>query len=238
MRKPLIGITPQYDYEHDRVRVDAHYEEALLACGALPVLLPLAQDAADIDTLAQEFDGFLFSGGPDPLPLLYGETTIPRCGRIDCRRDTLEFALMRRAATLGKPVLGICRGIQILCAALGGTLWQDIPSQVPGAVLHEQEDPYDSGVHEVTIEPGTLLADIVGIKPLLVNSIHHQAVHTLPDCLTAAAHTPDGLVEALCGKSSAFVLGVQWHPELLFRVQPQAQAIFHAFVDACAQKVQ
>lgn len=234
MKKPRIGIAPQFDYDNGWLRVDPCYMDALYACGALPLLLPLIDDTADIETLADLCDGYLFPGGPDFLPALFGEEPLPGCGRIDDRRDALEFPLLRAVLAKKKPVFGICRGEQLIDVALGGSIWQDLPSQLPGVLLHDQQRPYDAPVHRVTIVPDTLLSDIVGERALMVNSLHHQAVRDVPEGLIAAAHTADGVVEAVCGKPGMpFLLGVQWHPEKLFAKQPHARALFQAFVDAC-----
>lgn len=239
MRKPLIGVAPQFDHEKNWLRLDPRYMNALLASGALPVVLPLTGDGADIEALAGQFDGYLFPGGPDFLPELFGEEPLPGCGQVDSRRDALELPLVRAVIARGKPVLGICRGIQLINIALGGDIWQDLPSQKPGCVLHDQQRPFDAPVHRVQLAPDTLLTDIVGERSLLVNSIHHQAARRPAPGLIEAAHTSDGVIEALCGpRDRPFLLGVQWHPEWLFAEdKAHARAIFAAFAEACREAV-
>ena len=228
-----IGVTPQYDYEQEYLRVDPRYFHAVQACGGTPVLLPLTADPGEIAALAERFDGFLFTGGPDPLPALYGEQTLRCCGRIDHRRDALELPLLRKVLGRGKPVLGICRGVQVLNVALGGSLWQDLPAQCPESLLHSQQRPFDACTHRVAVAPGTLLHTLVGQNELAVNTLHHQAVKAVAPGLVAAAHSADGVIEALCGPEGRFVLGVQWHPEWLFAAQEPARAIFAGFLEAC-----
>lgn len=234
MKKPVIAVAPQYDFDKNHLRIDPLYFTALQQSGMLPVLLPLEQSAQDIAQTAALFDGFLFPGGPDFLPELFGEEPLRGCGRVDARRDALEIPLARAAIDAQKPVLGICRGAQLLNIALGGDIWQDLPSQMPDSLLHDQQRPFDAPVHRVTLAPDTLLAEIEGADSLLVNSIHHQAVRRVAQGLTAAAHTADGVVEAVCGpKTGPFLLGVQWHPEQLFAARGDARAIFAAFAKAC-----
>lgn len=232
MTRPLIGITPQIDPETGNLRLHPNYFSALQRSGAQAVLLPQTEDSAQIDAFAGRLDGFLWSGGPDPHQGLFGEEPLPGCGRIDLSRDRMECALLQAALCRGKPVLGICRGIQILNVALGGTLWQDIATQVPQPVLHDQQRPYSTPVHSVELSEGTLLSQLVQKPTLLVNSMHHQAIRTPAPGLLIAARSADGLIEAVCGKGPAFFLAVQWHPEYLFDVQPAARAIFRAFVQA------
>lgn len=230
--RPLIGVTPQTDPDTGWLRLHPNYFEALQRSGAQAVLLPQTEDAARIDWFAEHMDGFLFSGGPDPHPALFGEEPLPGCGRIDLARDRMECALLQAALCREKPVLGICRGIQIINVALGGTLWQDIGSQVPQAVLHEQQKPYSTPVHAVELVGETPLFKLLRRPSLMVNSMHHQAVRTVAPALTAAAYSKDGIAEAVWGNGPGFLLAVQWHPEYLFTAQPAARLIFQGFVQA------
>ena len=145
----------------------------------------------------------------------------------------MEVKVLQCAMDADKPVLGICRGIQLLNAALGGTLWQDLPTQHPSSVKHRQTAPYDKLTHPVTILPGTPLAETLGAEELMVNSYHHQAVRELAAPLKAMAVSPDGLVEAMQHPKHRFVWGVQWHPEFAWKSDPSSGMIFKAFVDAC-----
>lgn len=157
--KPLIGVTPLYDNALESVWMMPGYLEALSACGALPVVLPFAP--ADAALMAQECDGLLFTGGNDISPSLYEEEPDPACGELCPRRDELEYALLSEALNRDVPLLGICRGAQFINAALGGSLYQDIPSQMPAAVSHCMKSPYDRHWHKVSLMPDTPLSSLL-----------------------------------------------------------------------------
>ena len=165
-------------------------------------------------------------------PALYGETPKPTCGEICPARDRMEQALLHLALERDLPVLGICRGIQFLNAVLGGTLYQDLPTEHPSQTQHHMTPPYDRAMHTVTLQPGTPLAELLGTEHIGVNSYHHQAVKTLAPCLTEMAWSEDGLIEAVCLPEKRFVWAVQWHPEFAFRVDEHSRKIFGAFVAA------
>lgn len=233
MSKPLIGLTPQYDVEHGRLWMRPNYMDAVAAAGGIPVVLPLVREADEIDRIAQSFDGFLFTGGPDIHPALFDEETMRWCGSINEERDALEIALLHRVCALDLPVLGICRGIQLVNVALGGDLYQDIPAQVEGyPVMHEQQPPYTAAVHGVTVEQDSPLYEMTGCRELLVNSMHHQAVRTLSPSLRCAASAKDGLAECVYMPGKKFFLAVQWHPEYLWQTSNPQQKIFSTFVNA------
>lgn len=232
MNKPLVGVVPLWDEQKDSLWMLPGYFDGLLAAGALPVMLPLTADAAALAQLAALCGGFLFTGGQDVQPSLYKEEALPLTGEVCPARDAMETALLRLALAQDKPVLGICRGIQFLNAALGGTLWQDLPAQHPSDVVHHQAPPYDAPAHTVTLVPGTPLQTLLGVRELPANSCHHQGVKTLAPGLRAMAHAPDGLVEAVYRPDRRFVWAVQWHPEFNYQVEPSSRAIFAAFVRA------
>lgn len=233
MAKPLIGLTPQYDTEKERLWMRPNYLEAVEAAGGVPLVLPLARSPEDIAALARLCDGILFTGGPDVHPNCFGEETLRFCGAIDARRDALELALAREAKRLGKAVFGICRGIQLLNVALGGSLYQDIPAQVEGLpIAHSQQPPYSVPVHRVAVEPESPLFAIVGKRELTVNSMHHQAVRALAPELRCAARSRDGLAECVYLPGSRFFLAVQWHPEYLWREDADQRKLLRAFVDS------
>ena len=175
--KPLIGVTPLYDNALESVWMMPGYLEALSACGALPVVLPFAP--ADAALMAQECDGLLFTGGNDISPSLYEEEPDPACGELCPRRDELEYALLSEALNRDVPLLGICRGAQFINAALGGSLYQDIPSQMPAAVSHCMKSPYDRHWHKVSLMPDTPLSSLLKTTTLPVNSYHHQGIREL-----------------------------------------------------------
>lgn len=235
MGKPIIGITPSWDAEKERVYIDNAYPAAVTAAGALPLLLPLSDDKASIAQAAQLLDGVLFSGGDDIDPSLYGQRKTAQCGSLCPRRDAMEQALYQEAVEkLQKPALGICRGMQFLNVALGGTLHQDIPTQMNTSINHRQEKPYDRTVHRVSLKAATPLADLLSKTSIEVNSIHHQGVDVLTPRLVAMADAPDGLIEAFYLPGEQFLWGVQWHPEMI-GTDDASKKIFEAFITASRQ---
>ena len=196
----------------------------------------MPEDLDDLPQLVSLCDGLLFTGGQDVSPALYGEAPKPTCGEVCPARDRMEQTLLHLALERDLPVLGICRGIQFLNAVLGGTLYQDLPTEHPSQTQHHMTQPYDRAVHTVTLQPGTPLAELLGEEHIGVNSYHHQAVKTLAPCLTEMAWSEDGLIEAVCLPEKRFVWAVQWHPEFSFRVDEHSRKIFGAFVAAAKGK--
>lgn len=236
MSKPLIALTPAHNADTGNVYARPACLKAVSAAGAIPVILPLEASDEDYCRLADTFDGFLFTGGPDPHPFLFGEETHSRCGSISVKRDTMELSLLSHVMKRGKPVLGICRGIQIINIGLGGNIYQDIGSQYAGAsfpIAHSQPCAYEVPSHTVALSGSGALARICGGTSLRVNSMHHQAVRDLAPGLTACAVSPDGLIEAVEMGKYPWLLAVQWHPEYLWEQDPAAAALFDSFVRAC-----
>lgn len=234
-RRPMIGITSGLsDSEYYQV-ICREFMNALVHCGALPVLMPISKDEAMLRAYIDELDGFIFSGGGDVDPLLFGQLPHPACGQITPDRDEHELLLMKLLIEEGKkPVLGICRGFQVMNVALGGDVYQDLPSEYPGKLIaHRQKKPETYPSHPVTIAPGSRMHEIAGAENILVNSLHHQAVNRLGKGFAAAAHAPDGVIEAAELEGARFFVGVQWHPERLWRTDLKSEAIFSAFVRAC-----
>lgn len=230
--KKIVGVTPLWDEQLQSVWMLSAYTAALEACGLVPIILPLTADPEAARRALDCCDGLLITGGQDVDPASYGESVLPQCGPLAPVRDALETALVREAAARDLPTLGICRGAQIMNAALGGTLWQDLPTQAPSDIVHRQERPYDQPVHPVTVAEGTPLADILGPGIHQVNSLHHQAIHRLAEPLEIAAVAPDGLTEAVFLPGKRFFLGVQWHPEFLFDTDTDGRRLFKAFAAA------
>ena len=231
--KRVIGLISLVDDGRDSLWMLPGYMEGVARAGGLPLMLPLTDDAAALDQLSAMCDGFLLTGGHDVSPTLYGEQPLPECGDTSPQRDAMELGLLHRAMALDKPVLGICRGIQFVNAALGGTLWQDLPSQHPSEVCHRQSPPYDAPAHNVTLLPDTPLSRLLDADTLAVNSYHHQAIRDLAAPLEPIALAPDGLIEAVWHPGRRFLWAVQWHPEFSFRSDAAARAVFRAFVSAC-----
>lgn len=232
-RKPLIGITVNRNYEHCRFWVPCAYSRRLEAAGALPLLLP-PMDPAIAVSLVGSLHGLLLSGGGDVAPLYYGEEPAEELGEVDLERDAWEFALVRAALSKGIPLLGICRGLQMLNVILGGTLIQDLSGA--DRLQHNQRGPRSHPSHTVELLSQTRLADILGEKHLAVNSFHHQAPAAVAPGLEIAAVAPDGVIEALEDRERPFLVGVQWHPESL--QHPASELLFHAFVSAAAARIQ
>lgn len=236
MTKPLIGITPVHNLENDDIAQRPTYLRAIAASGGIPILLPLEGTAEDWAQLTSVCDGLLFSGGPDLHPFLFGEDTHAACGNVSAARDRMELALLPMAMKAKKPILGICRGIQLINVGLGGTIYQDIPSQVTSdfPLAHRQTHAYRLPSHHVSVKEGSLLSRITGGSPqLAVNSMHHQSVRQPAPGLEVTAWAADGVIEAVEKPDYPFLVGVQWHPEYLWQDDKQAAALFKAFVDAC-----
>lgn len=207
------------------------YTLALHAAGAAPCIVPCLEDEEAVESLLARADGVLISGGADLSPDNYGEAPRPQLGGVEPLRDALDATAVRYLLEHPDlPVLGICRGIQSLAVFGGGTLIQDIPSQVPDALQHSQKAPGWHGMHEIEIEPGSLLEQVTGRTRALVNTFHHQAVSTLPGGFVVSARTADGVVEAIEREGCRFCLGVQFHPELMAPRHPFIAQLFERFV--------
>ena len=237
MKRPVIGITASHDTEHDKLFINSVYLRAIRNAGGIPMIFPMEVTEDDLRDLVTLTDGVLFTGGDDIHPFLYGEETDAKCGNVSQPRDSMEMALVPLVMEFGKPIFGICRGIQILNTAMGGTLYQDIPSQFKSelSIAHRQPFAYKVPSHTVDITPGTPLSRILGEEhaSIAVNSMHHQAIKDVAPGLEVCGYAPDKMIEAVYAPDYPFLLGVQWHPEHLTTSQPDAAKLFAAFVDAC-----
>ena len=231
-KKPLIALTPYFNIERDEPYMRPAYLKAIRAAGGIPMILPLDLEEEDLQQIVDTFDGFLFTGGPDIHPFYFGEETQAHCGNVCLRRDRMEILLLKLVMQTGKPVFGICRGIQLLNVAL------DIPSQFPQdfPIAHVQPFDYAIPSHKVEVLPGTLLEQLTGSNTLNVNSMHHQACRKLAPGLVACGHASGNLIEAVEKPDYPFFLGVQWHPEYLWEQDPAIRQIFEAFVKAADAK--
>lgn len=230
---PLVGIPIGSD---PSTQYYQNYAHAVREAGGVPLLILLGLDEDALDVLVARLDGLLLAGGGDVDPAFYGQAPHSTLRGVDRARDDLELPLARLALGRGLPILGICRGIQVLNIATGGTLYQDLPTQRPGSLTHgcfQPQFPPDHLAHEVALAPGSLLARIMGQESFWVNSRHHQGVDRLGKGWQAVAHAPDGLVEAMEAPDHPFALGVQWHPENLLRLPEHGLRLFAAFVAAC-----
>ncbi len=232
--KPIIGVLPLIDTEKESYWMLPGYMDGIRQAGGLPVMLPLTDRETEIQQLISLCNGFLFTGGQDVSPELYGEQALPVCGECSIQRDHMEMMLFNKALLHKKSVLGICRGIQFINVALGGTLYQDVPTQTKTGLEHHQAPPYDKPVHDVLLSPDTPLYHLLGTDRLSVNSYHHQAVKEPAHDLQIMATATDGLIEAVCMPDMPFVWAVQWHPEFSYPSEESSRKIFHAFVKNCS----
>lgn len=229
MNRPIIALTPMIDSKQGRWYMKPEYMRAVLRAGGVPVMMPRVDGDEELRAIAETMDGFLFTGGPDLDPVLYGQEKIPECGAIVPKRDATELKLMRLAVELDKPVLGICRGLQVLNVALGGALYQDIPTQAPSELHHQvTEKPHARITHHITVSPEFPF----GSLPLThgVNSRHHQAIRDLAPGLEVRARATDGIIEAVWMPGKRHVRAVQWHPENFDN--ELSRVIFEDFVEA------
>ncbi len=232
--KPVIGVTPLWDEEKKSIWMLPGYMDGIQSAGGLPVVLPFTDDEEVLDQAADAIDGLLLTGGQDINPALYGAERHPNAGENSLLLDRMEESLLEKMLERDKPVLGICRGIQFLNVYFGGTLYQDVESELKQE--HHQDHPYDHFWHLVDITPGTPLSDILGKKDIEVNSIHHQAVRDVAPPLKVMATTEQGLVEGLYLPGKKYVLGIQWHPEYMYNTDENSRKLFQSFVEASADK--
>lgn len=233
MTKPLIGITTfngKNDYGRPMSGVQHTYIRAVTQGGGMPILIPAILDENDRDELYSRLDGVLFSGGGDIDIKYFGGEDHPEISDVDDFRDATELSLLKRSVADGKPLLAICRGVQVMNVALGGTLYTHIPDQFKTTIAHSQ-DEFTTLIHPVNIDEDSRLAGIFGETYLNVNSLHHQGLKDVASSLKVVGHAPDGLIEAVELSSHPYAMGVQWHPEWLTD-QPVMRKLFKSFVDA------
>lgn len=252
MRDPvLVGITtaelftpertipaPESEPPQRKLTLGMDYLTAVTTAGGVPVVLPPMTPASD--EVLGRLDALLVSGGPDLDPSLYDAPPHPNLGPVERDVDPRERDLVREADALRMPILAICRGMQLVNVSRGGTLWQDLPSEWPSDVEHRQTQPGTSATHDVSVEPGSLLARTMGIDgkgrsaTVPVNSFHHQAIRDLGDGLRVVSHAPDGVIEGIEATDHPFLVGVQWHAESLVADDRQLR-LFSALVDAARE---
>lgn len=243
--RPLIGVPTQTLQAIDGIPADLphswvmnhRYFVALTTVEAVPVMVPLlAQDTHTLRAVYERLDGVFLAGGVDVDPASYREDKLDVCGRTDPDRDRVELLFTKWAIEDGKPVLGVCRGMQVINVACGGTLVQDFGHESPRFLKHDyfptQGFARDHLAHDAKVRAGTLLHRIYGDTTIMVNSMHHQGIRTLGDNLDATIHAPDELIEGVEGTSDNFVVGVQWHPEMLIETDAGTRRLFTEFRDA------
>jgi len=238
MTAPLIGITTtrrRNKAGYTTIQTMEAYIKAVSLAGGVPVLIPLGLSEKTLQEMLPRLDGILFTGGGDVNSRRYGVDTHLKVDDVDSDRDRVEIQLLQDAIQRGAPFLGICRGIQLINVALGGTLYTDIADQHPGALKHNYNPgwPRNHIAHPVQVSGESRLAHILGSTEVEVNSMHHQGISRPAPAMLVTAHAPDGLIEAIELPDHSFGLAVQWHPEELQAYAPM-QALFQAFVRAAA----
>ncbi|MBI3169063.1 MAG: gamma-glutamyl-gamma-aminobutyrate hydrolase family protein [Chloroflexi bacterium] len=233
MAKPLIGITTyntKNKFERDIAAVQHTYIRAVAQGGGIPVLIPAILEEEDRLELYSSLQGVLFSGGGDMSIQYFNGEDHPKIADVDDYRDVTELSLLKQSVQDGKPFLAICRGVQVMNVALGGTLYTHIPDQFKTTLEHSQ-DEFTTIAHPVNIDEDSRLAEIFGETLLHVNSLHHQGLKNVASSLRVVGHAPDGMIEAVELPDHPYAMGVQWHPEWLTD-QPVMRKLFKSFVDA------
>jgi putative glutamine amidotransferase len=244
MKKPLVGITTYYVYDvenakyrhigapgQDVMMASTDYYNAINLAGGLPMPIMPIDDDDYIDSIVKTMDKFLFSGGSDVDPMLYGEALRYDCGYINEFRDRFEMKLLRRVIEAGKPILGICRGFQLINVFLGGSLYQDLKSQYESSIQHATRNvEKHKKTHKLLIEKESILEKIFDNSEILINSKHHQAVKTLGENLIIEAVSEDGLIEGFSSEKHS-ILAVQWHPEMMYEYHVEQLELFKWFIN-------
>ncbi|MHC1759509.1 MAG: gamma-glutamyl-gamma-aminobutyrate hydrolase family protein [Negativicutes bacterium] len=239
--KPVIGITPSLQPDERQCYLWDAYVDGIVRAGGIPLILPCISDPESVQRYVEMIDGLLLSGGTDIEPIQYGEESLDGFEiewPMTPARDVYEIELIRAVEIENKPILGICRGHQLLNVAFGGTLYQDLNVQLPREpkLRHFQASPWPAPSHRVQLLPDSKLAEIMGATMLLVNTLHHQAVKEPGNGITISGRTLDGVAESLERPQNRFVVGVQWHPELMATEDPFWIRIFSALIEASSHK--
>jgi putative glutamine amidotransferase len=242
--RPIIGIATMSDHDAaglhaPRFSLNQSYNKAIMAAGGVPSMIPHVEDAESLRELYEMLDGLMLPGGVDIHPRYYDEEPHPKLDPTDDGLDWIEATLLRWALADDMPVFGICRGEQVLNVVMGGTLWQDLPSEYATVFDHRESFKRkirDYLAHDVRIDPDSRLAEIAGATRVWVNTSHHQAIKRVAPGLRATAWSPDDLVEGIESPDHFFVVAVQWHPEEMVKKHEWALRLFRAFVDAAAQR--
>lgn len=246
MKKAVIGISGSVIVDqggmfpgYRRSYVNEDYVNSVIVNGAIPFILPFTEEEDVIDAYINQIDGLILSGGHDLDPRRYGEETKAKLGQIYPARDNFDFRLLEKAKEKNLPILGICRGFQIINVFHGGSLWQDLSySNIENLVKHDQGHSSDLVTHSVTVEDGSILKELVEVDKLYVNSFHHQIVNKLGDGLKVVARAADGVVESVELKGYPFLLGVQWHPEMLHKSEKLMNKLFSKLISEAKKWVE
>ncbi|AZO18044.1 MULTISPECIES: gamma-glutamyl-gamma-aminobutyrate hydrolase family protein [unclassified Mesorhizobium] len=231
--KPVIGIVSNFDVEGERYFCPVHYVRVIEAAGALPIILPYVKPY-EVSALLDHISGLVLTGGGDFPTELYGAAPHSAVQRIIPERDNFEFALIRSALHRPMPILGICRGMQILNVVGGGTIYPHTIDELPDVIDHRDGTPLDQTVHEVHLDRDSRLWRICGEQSSFrVNSYHHQAIKRLAPEFVVSARADDGVVEAIEAPGRPFVIGVQWHPECMYESERACRNLIESFTRAC-----
>lgn len=235
--KPVIGLTGSFKPEGWNAQhfLNESYFHAVRHFGGIPLLIPVLAEPEELDYLLNQCDGLILTGGNDIDPIRFGEALLNDTVEIARERDEAETAILDRILKKNLPILGICRGIQIMNVYYGGTLYQDIPAQCPSDVKHRMEEPYHRSSHSCTLVTGSPLHILTGKDSIGVNSHHHQAIKDVDPGLLVMGYSEDGIVEAVCDPSRPFCWGVQWHPERIWDIERSSAQLFEAFLAATAK---
>lgn len=239
--KPVIGITTFFEQKPNKIycAVSRNYVRSIIMAKGLPVLLPICNDSSSIEDYIDRLDGLVLTGGEDVSPFFYGENPIKEVDHFSRVRDEFEIGLFTSALKKNIPVLGICRGIQIMNTALGGTLYQDIFSQVKNCLGHfPKKMPVDQLYHTVDIKKESILYKVFKKERIKVNSYHHQSIKSLAKDFRVSALSSDGIIEGIEHKNKTFAIAAQWHPEDLTKKHAEFIKLFKALTDASSKKYQ
>lgn len=234
--KPVIGITAAYDFENGFSSVKEDYYEAIIHCGAVPILIPVTDEKNVLEEYLKMCNGLILSGGPDIDATYFGKSNMPYAHEISPIRDSMEIFIAQQAIAMDKPILGICRGIQVINIAAGGSIFQDIYAEnntEKKLIKHSQQAPRWFQIHDIDIQGETCLYNIFEVDRLKVNSFHHQAVSQVAPEFVVNAYSEDGIIEAISHENKKFILGVQWHPENLWRKDKTHLKLFERLVSVC-----
>ena len=233
MKKPFIGVIPLMDTEKDSYWMLPGYMNGIRQADGIPIMLPLSDDKNELLQILKICDGLLFTGGQDVTPSMYNESPI-NDSVVPCKeRDKMESIVLKLALEMDIPILAICRGIQFINAYLGGSLYQDLPSQHSTNITHQMSKPYDKIAHNVSIVKDSPLYSLLKKKLLGVNSYHHQAIKELSTEALPMAFSEDGLCEAFYVPNKKFIWALQWHPEFSYKTDENSRAIFRHFISFC-----
>jgi putative glutamine amidotransferase len=237
--KPIIGISSSLltidsgsFLGYERLFVGYDYIEGIVQAGGIPLVLPVIEEESVIVEQMKSVQGLLLSGGYDVSPHFYGEEPTPGLEAVNQKRDIHEMQLIRHAHQAGKPIFGICRGMQLLNVAFGGTLYQDIQSSIPHPLQHLQKTYPHVATHQVEVVKDSLLHQLLNQEVVSVNSYHHQTIKTVAPSFLINARSKDGIIEGIENRNGSFICGVQWHPEMMFKKSALMFKLFEGFVQA------